>query len=118
MKVDAGWGHDDAFAAMGFDVGTLAVYALGTGGVGNLLMPTDEGLQRGVELFRREMGCVAGRDDLALRIAVIGFDAPADGGFVDLGNVVQIVEEPRGWFDEDQQQAAGEGIERAAVADS
>lgn len=42
VKVDARGGHDYFFAAVGFEVGALALDALGTGGVGDLFLPADE----------------------------------------------------------------------------
>ncbi len=63
------------------------------------------------------MGEIADADDGAERVAVVGFDSPADGGFVDFGDRVEVIEQSRGGFDEDEKQALGERVEGAAVAD-
>src|SRR5687767_10841283 len=94
VEVDAGWGELEGFAAMGFEIGAFAVDALVAGGRGDLVVPAEEGLQGGVELRgARRSGGFALEDGATGGVAVVGFDAPADGGFVGLGGGVEVVEE-------------------------
>jgi len=118
VEIDARGRHDDGFAALCPDVGALAVDAFGAGGMRDLLVPADECLNHIFQPLGREARWIAAGSDLAVRIAVVGFDAPSNYGRISFGNVMQVIEQPGGRLHEDEQQPAGEGIERAAVADA
>ena len=118
VEVNSRGGHDYGLAAMGLDVSALAGDPLGAGRVRCLIVPADELRQGIVELACREFGRIARGKYLAEGVAIVGFNAPVDGGFVDFWNGVQVIEEACGGAGEDEEQAVGEGIERAAVTDS
>ena len=90
VEVDADGGHDDGFTAMGFEVGALAVNAFVAGGGGDLVVPADERGEGVVELLRGEGGGIAGGNRLAVRITVVGFGAPLNGGVIGFGDGVEI----------------------------
>src|SRR5687768_1852822 len=117
VEVDARRRQLKGFAAVGLEVGAFAGDALVAGGRRDLVMPAEKGLQGGVE----NIGGGGGRgfvleDGAAGGVAVVGFDAPAEGGFVGLGGGVEVIEELGGGLDEDEEEARGEGVEGAAVA--
>jgi hypothetical protein len=102
VQIDARSRQIECFAAMGLDVGAFAVDSLVAGWRGNLVAPADQLRQYVFELLGSESARIACGDDAAMRIAVIGFDAPADGGVIGFGNRVQIIEQSRCRLDEHQ----------------
>ena len=115
VEIDLRGGQIDCFAAVGLEIGALAVDSFGAGGRRRLIVPADETRQGVVELSRVKSGWVAGECGAAMEIAVVRFDAPSHGGVVNLGDGVQVIEQARGGLHENEQQAAGEGVERSAV---
>jgi hypothetical protein len=92
------------------------VDALGGVGGRDLVDRAREGRQRIEDrLALRQRGLA---DDGAVEILGVRLGAEADGGLVDLGLAGEVREEARGTPDEEHEQARGERVERARVADA
>ena len=115
VEIDFCGGHDDGTASMSFEVGARH-------------QSVSRWWRRGIwscqpmNVARAWSSCCGlsevGSPERMTRQwgSPLSVSVPTEGGVVDLGDRVQVIEQPGGRFDQNEQQTAGERVKRAAVA--